>query len=322
MNRYLGGEPVTTETHLRERKRIACPLCGAGETEHLYTARDRLVGRPGEFPVVRCRSCGFVYLNPRPTPEALGSYYPDEYYPVDDGCETRDAITVARGLLRRVEEVSPGRSLRILDAGCGTGLFLKFARDAGHDVQGIELSESAVQYGRQVYGIPIEQGTLEGADLPSEAFDVVTMWHVLEHTPDPVAALKVVEHVLKPGGMLLFGVPSIDSFEAKMFGRRWFSLDAPRHLVHFSPGTARRAVECAGMSVERIEHSNGTAGLTYSIMGDLTGISLKLRGRELSERGYLRLARILSWIAWPVCLAASKAGNGGAIEVYARKQPR
>jgi SAM-dependent methyltransferase len=318
-SRYHDGDPVTAESELLERESVPCPLCDAEATDYLFTARDRLVGKPGEFPVVRCRSCGFVYLNPRPTKEALAHYYPDEYYPIDEARETRDAITVARGLLRRVEQVCAGRSLKILDAGCGTGLFLKFARDAGHEVHGVELSESAVRYGRQVYGISIEQGTLEAADLPAEAFDVVTMWHVLEHTPDPVAALKVVKRVLKPGGVLLFGVPNVDSLEAQIFGRRWFSLDAPRHLQHFSPETARRTVEAAGLRVDRVDHSSGTAGLVYSLMGDLTGVFLRLRGRHIPDNAYHRIAGALGWLLWPVSTTAARAGRGGAIEVFARK---
>jgi SAM-dependent methyltransferase len=310
---------VSDESRLMSREPVSCPLCGADVPEILFLARDRLVGKPGEFPVVRCRSCDFIYLNPHPTTEALAGYYPDAYYPIDEGCETPAAIAVVRGLLQRVERACPGNPLRILDVGCGTGLFLKFARDAGHEVRGIELSESAVRYGKQIYGVSIETGTLETANLPGSEFDVVTMWHVLEHMPDPIAALSIVEHVLKPGGLLLFGVPNIASFEARVFGRRWFSLDAPRHLVHFSPDTARRAVEAAGLTLVRIDHSTGTAGMVYSLMGDLTGISLKLRGKHLSEPSYHRIARVLDWVAWPTCLLSAWRGNSGAIEAYARK---
>jgi SAM-dependent methyltransferase len=312
---------MSDESVLMERETSVCPLCASPEHERLFIARDRLVGLPGEFPVVRCNDCGFVFLNPRPVAQALSAYYPDSYYPIDETSETPEAITVARGLLRRIERARPGRRLRILDAGCGTGLFLKFARDAGHDVHGVELSESAVAYGRHVYGLPLETGTIESADLPNAAFDVVTMWHVLEHMVDPVEALRVVERVLKPGGLLLFGVPNIASLEANLFGRRWFSLDAPRHLVHFSPDHAEQTVEKAGLTIDRIDHSPGTAGLVYSLMGDLTGISLRLRSRQFSDRTYHRIAGVLSWFVWPVCVLAAKWGQGGAIEVYAEKLP-
>jgi SAM-dependent methyltransferase len=310
---------MATSDWRNQLETIDCPLCGSDDPTHLFVARDRLVGLPGEFPVVRCRSCGFVYLNPRPALESLSGWYPDVYYPVGGGAETPEAIAVGRGLLQRVESVGSQRPLSVLDIGCGTGLFLKFARDAGHSVQGVELSESAVVYGRQVYGLPIEHGMVDSVALPENTFDVVTMWHVLEHLPEPVEALRTIVKSLRPGGTVLFGVPNIESVEAKLFGRRWFSLDAPRHLGHFSPETARRAVEAAGLNIERIDHSSGTAGLVYSMMGDLTGVSLKLRGRELSESSYHRVAGLLGVPARGVCVLASRLGRGGAIEVYARK---
>jgi SAM-dependent methyltransferase len=297
---------------------VDCPVCGSNQHTRLFVARDRLVGLPGEFPVVRCQRCHFVFLNPRPTAESLPAWYPDVYYPVDGGAETPEAIDVARGLLERVESAEPGRTLSILDVGCGTGLFLKFARDAGHQVRGIELSESAVTYGQQVYGLPIETGTIESVELSESSFDVITMWHVLEHLADPVVALERISQLLKPGGLLLFGVPNIESYEARLFGRRWFSLDAPRHLGHFSPQTARRVVESAGMAVDRIDHSAGTAGLVYSLMGDLTGVSLKLRGRGFSDATYHRIAGVIGLPAGVVCRVAARFERGGAIEVYAR----
>jgi SAM-dependent methyltransferase len=321
MSRCRDGDGMSDEMGIMEREPVDCPLCTSSEYRRRFVAQDRLVGMPGEFPVVQCEVCGFVFLNPRPTSSALSAYYPDTYYPIDEGCESAEAISVARGLLQRVEQARPGRRLRVLDVGCGTGLFLKFARDAGHDVHGIELSESAVTYGRQAYGLPIDAGTLESADLPEDSFDVVTMWHVLEHMADPIATLRIVERILKPGGLLLFGVPNIASLEARLFGRRWFSLDAPRHLIHFSPKHAAYALGHAGLRVERIDHSRGPAGLVYSLIGDLTGISLRVRGRHLSARTYQRIARLLSWLVWPVCGLAAWREQGGAIEVYAVKLP-
>jgi SAM-dependent methyltransferase len=313
---------MNSGSQLTEREVIGCPVCAGEHQDVLFEARDRLVGLPGAFPVVRCRSCSLVFLNPRPSSTALAGYYPTEYYPVAQGRETPEALDVARGLLERVESIADQGCLRILDAGCGTGLFLKMARDRGHDVQGIELSQSAVHYGQVVYGVPIQQGTLETNQFPPGQFDVVTMWHVLEHTPDPIAALRAAEKLLKPGGSLLFAVPNFESIEASIFGRRWFSLDAPRHLIHFSPATAREATERAGLRVKRVEHSSGTAGMVYSLMGDLTGISLKLRGTMLSEGAYRRISSALSWIVWPFCAGFARVGRGGAIEVYAKKPVR
>ena len=298
-----------------------CPLCDSSTACTLFIARDRLLGRVGEFPVVRCAGCGLVFLRPRPSPAELGSFYPDTYYPLDQQ-PTREARAVAEGLLARIIGWRREHQLQapsLLDIGCGTGLFLHLAREAGLQVRGIELSESAVAYARMNYGLDVHHGTLENTDLPDQSFDIVTMWHVLEHLPDPVAALRRVARALKPDGLLLLGVPNFDSIEARIFGRRWYSLDAPRHLYQFTPRTMATVLNAVGLMPRRIIHSPGTAGLVYSVMGDLTGVSLKLRRRPLSDPAYHRAANVLHRVARPLCTGAARIGRGGALEVYAIK---
>ena len=302
---------------------VHCPLCGADDTRLRFIVRDRLVGMPGRFPVVQCGQCSFVYLNPRPSEESLHAYYPDEYFPVQSGVESPEAIAVANGLLARIQRAipsaGPGGKPLILDVGCGTGLFLKLAREDGYRVQGIEPGATAAEYARTVYDLPVECGTLQSVSVPPDSCDVVTMWHVLEHMPSPVGALQVVRELLKPGGLLVLGVPNIESAEARVFGRRWFSLDAPRHVCHFGPHTARQTIEAAGLVAERIVHSEGTAGLVYSVMGDITGVSLRVRNRQLAEPTYDRIARALGVSMAPLCWLAARARSGGALEVFARK---
>jgi SAM-dependent methyltransferase len=311
----LSGEPaVALET-------ADCPLCGAGERALLFVARDRLLNRPGSFPVVRCARCGFVYLGERPAPDALLSYYPETYYPL--GSEPSPAaLAVASGLLARVEAWlarHPRPDPTILDIGCGTGLFLSLAQQAGYDTRGIELSAAAVAYGRQRFGLEIDCGALDDVALPPASFDVVTLWHVLEHLPNPVGALRRVKQALRPDGLLLLGVPNFGSLEARLFGRRWYSLDAPRHFSQFTPETLARALVKAGLEVEHLVVSPGTAGLVYSVMGDLTGVSLKLRGRPLSEHTYHEIAARVEVAARPLCTLAARLARSGAIEAYATK---
>jgi SAM-dependent methyltransferase len=299
----------------------ACPLCGSETTRQLFVARDRLLGRPGRFPVVCCTSCGLVFLKPRPSAGALGAYYPDDYYPLDEQ-PSPQAAAVADDLLRKVSAWTRAHGIdrpRVLDIGCGVGLFLHLAEQAGMQVRGIELSGSAVSYARANYGLDVHHGTLADAEIPPASCDVVVMWHVLEHLPDPAAALRRVAEILAPGSLLLAAVPNFGSYEARLFGRRWYSLDAPRHLIHFTPETLRAAVEQAGLTMHAIDHSTGTAGLVYSLMGDLTGVSLKVRHHPLSDRAYHRTAAVLHQIAKPPCLLAAHLHHGGALELSATK---
>ncbi len=299
----------------------ACALCGSTQTRPLFVARDRLLGRPGAFSVVRCTACSLVYLCPRPAGSALDAFYPDAYYPLD-ATPSAQVRAVAVGLFRRVQAWvrEQGRArVRLLDVGCGTGVFLDLAQQAGWHVWGIEPGAAACAYARTRFGLDVHCGTLEDAPLLPESFDVVTMWHVLEHLPHPLEGLRRVHQALAPGGLLLIGVPNFASLEACLFGRRWYSLDVPRHLYHFTPATLRAIVSAAGLRPVRLVQSSGTAGLVYSIMGDLTGLSLRLRGRPLSERTYTHLVALLDRVVRPFCHLAATTGWGGALELYAVK---
>jgi SAM-dependent methyltransferase len=299
----------------------ACALCGSARAGTLFVARDRLLGRPGMFPVVRCGTCGLVYLCPRPSGPALSAFYPDAYYPLD-AAPSAQARAVAAGLFARVQSWVRAQGLRrvhLLDVGCGTGVFLDLAQRAGWRVAGIEPGAAACAYARARFGLEVYCGTLDDAPLPQEEFDVITLWHVLEHLPRPVESLRRLRAALAPGGLLLIAVPNFASLEARLFGRRWYSLDAPRHLYHFTPATLCAVVSAAGLRPVRLVHSAGTAGLVYSIMGDLTGLSLRLRGRHLAAHTYARLATAIEYLARPLCRLAAALHRGGALELYAVK---
>ena len=154
--------------------------------------------------------------------------------------------------LREIQDVAPGR---LLDIGSGKGRFLAAARGRGWDVIGVEYASATAAAATAAYGIPVISGDF--LDAPIEGpFDVVTMWHVLEHLPDPPAALRRVEGLLRPGGRGVVGsVPNIDSTQAHLGGEAWLDLDPARHLFHFSPRSLRAMVEGSGFAVDRIGHT-------------------------------------------------------------------
>ena len=120
----------------------------------------------------------------------------------------------------------------------------------GWKAEGIDLACAAVQTGRKA-GLTIHQGTLPGAPLPKQTYDLVTMWHVLEHVPSPMATLKAVREILKADGRLSLVCPMGDSLTARCFGGAWYGTDLPRHLTHFTRKTLERHLEAAGYVVER-----------------------------------------------------------------------
>ncbi|MGD2144882.1 MAG: class I SAM-dependent methyltransferase, partial [Anaerolineae bacterium] len=223
-------------------ERVACGYCGSSETTLYAQLEDWLCGLPGHFTMVRCTQCGVLRLNPRPDRDTIGRYYLDDYKPFADTLSIPSALenrirawSLAYGLRRRVRVTARHQPTgRLLDVGCATGLFLDAAQRYGRwEVQGVEPSPSAATFGRERLELDIVQGAFADADLDEASFNVVTMWDVLEHLHDPVAAVQKASRLLQPGGILIVRVPHLESIGARIFGRYWAGLDAPRHLHVF-----------------------------------------------------------------------------------------
>lgn len=126
---------------------------------------------------------------------------------------------------------------------------------------GIEISDEAAHYARDVEGLDVRVGQLSDLDLPVNGFDLIILWHVLEHIPDPQSTLHAVARLLRPGGVLLVAVPNVGSPEARWGRDGWFHLDVPRHLVHFDGPTLRNLLKRAGLSLE----NSSSAALEYDL---------------------------------------------------------
>jgi SAM-dependent methyltransferase len=139
----------------------------------------------------------------------------------------------------------------MLDVGCGGGDFLALMQAERHwQVAGLEPNAAAVRYAREARHLNVQVGQLPADTLPSQSFDVITMWHVLEHVPDPAQVLAEVRRLLRPAGVLIVGVPLSDSVEAQWFGANWAGYDVPRHLVTFTRSSLLLLAERSGFSLE------------------------------------------------------------------------
>jgi SAM-dependent methyltransferase len=236
-----------------------CNLCSANDTELVYIEKDRLLKLPGSFHLVRCRQCGLLYLNPRPTPEEITYYYPQEYEPYNVTPEDEPSwitrLDHSYGYWRRARLVSKAHPQggRILDVGCATGNFLHMmTRFGSWELHGLDISEAGTAYARERYGINAFTGELADASYPDSYFDVVTMWDVMEHVHDPTATLTEVHRILKAGGLLLIRVPNVDTWDARLFGPFWVGYDAPRHLYIFSPQTLGKFLDNTGFRMSKM----------------------------------------------------------------------
>jgi len=234
----------------------ACLLCGRRHWSQIVEAPDTSAGGSGLwFAVVQCRECGLCFTNPRPDRASIGQFYPPGYGPhqprdVERRPRRRPATWRMPGQpWRTLPWPGPGR---LLDFGCGRGSFLERVRRQGWQATGIDVAGVADQCVRGESASPVLVGTLPHPELVPASFDVITMWHSLEHVHDPLAVLGEAHRLLVPGGQLLVAVPNIDSLPFGWFAQAWIGLDLPRHLTHFTPGTLHSMLRRAGFKVGRL----------------------------------------------------------------------
>ena len=226
----------------------ACPVCQSDEHELLFDRLDHTHYVTNDrFSVVRCRRCSMVFVNPRPGPLEIKTFYPPDFYDVTATgekllVEKRETLTAKAKML---SALPPGR---LLDIGCQKGEFLFWMSREGWDVRGIEFSETPPN----VFNMPIHYGRLESAAFEPNSFDAITLWAVLEHVHEPVETLRQVSHLLAPNGRVFVLVPNFRSLPARIMRHD----DIPRHLLMFTPSTLRRVAGLAGLRVRRFVFSD------------------------------------------------------------------
>jgi SAM-dependent methyltransferase len=218
----------------------------------------------------------------------------------------------------------------LVDAGAGRGRFVAHAAAAGYTASGVEPTVRGVDYARDAYGVSLERATIEDATVAPGSAGVVTLWHVLEHVPDPAETLRVLHQWLAPGGTLVVGVPNLASWQARVGERRWFHLDLPRHRTHFTAKGIERLLEAQGFEVVRTVHllaEHNPYGMWQSAVSRLTTepsylYNLLKRNTSLSPRdlAVTLLAIPLVPVAVLAELAAGLARRGGTIAVIARRR--
>jgi len=234
-----------------------CPLCGATTFEAREVSTRMVRSAYNGSTVVRCSGCGLDYISPRP--DEVDGVYEEDYFrayqdagmvfPTESELHPRFAAR-----LRAVEQMR-GRG-RLLEIGIGHGGFLHHAATQGWDVLGVELSAYAAAYVRDRYRLNVVHGSLESAQLPPSAFDMVHLSHVLEHLLDPVAALRKIGTVLAPGGVLAIEVPNeLENLNIRL--QRLLGGPAPypvrcTHITFFQPATLQQMLERAGYRVTRV----------------------------------------------------------------------
>ncbi|HSR05739.1 MAG TPA: class I SAM-dependent methyltransferase [Bryobacteraceae bacterium] len=250
-----------------------CLFCGV-PGEVLYSGlADHLFLVPGSWQLRQCADpkCGLVWTDPAPLAEDLGLAYQTYYtHAVSAGNSpgilqraSKSAywagvklLSLMSGLYRErrrfksmlLGDLSPGR---LFDVGCGDGKFLRLMAEKGWRGSGMDFDAAAIENGRTNYGLDLSVGDFQTAHFDNGDFDAVTVTHVIEHVPDPLACLKKCRELLRSGGRLVVTTPNVRSLGHERFQRNWRGLEPPRHLHIFTPGLLAECARRAGLSVVR-----------------------------------------------------------------------
>lgn len=228
---------------------VACNLCGNQEYKIFCTKFG--------LRLVRCKSCGLVFANPRLVEEEILkryslSYFFDEYLPGFGANREAYNLEILRNRYSFYLEIldrcsPPGR--RLLDVGSGAGFFLKVAEQRGWEAEGVEISEAASAYARKIVGVKVHNQKIEEMNFPEEVFDTVTLLDMVEHLRDPLRSVMGMKQIMKKGGILLINTPDLGSLSRNFLGDAWAVLSPAEHLFNFNQKSLRSLLERAGLYV-------------------------------------------------------------------------
>lgn len=235
-----------------------CLVCKSTNLKMSFEATDHFVS--GEnYEVFECADCGFVFTQAIPSADTIAPYYKSEEYishsNTQKGLVNKLYHKVREVMLNRkhrlIKELTPGKEL--LDIGCGIGYFPYFMKNKGFNASGMELDADARKFASENYGLNIQDPETLLSKPEVDKYNVITLWHVMEHLHDTERYLKWIHQSLKPDGALVIALPNCSSYDAKHFKRYWAAYDVPRHLWHFTPKTFEPYLSQFGFELKAVK---------------------------------------------------------------------
>lgn len=232
-----------------------CPICGKEEFKNFLVVTDNAVSKES-FVIVECENCSFKFTNPRPDSDSISQYYESEEYISHSNVKTgiiNRAYHVVRSITTKqkvelINRQAPAKG-SILDYGCGTGTFLTACKKDGWEIRGVEPNIKAREVATTETGEIIAASL---SDIEGEKFEVITLWHVLEHIHTLNETMAQLLECLQDDGTLIIAVPNADSHDAQEYKENWAAYDVPRHLYHFTQSTMKRFLKKHKMVLEEV----------------------------------------------------------------------
>ncbi len=301
-----GQDPMTTK----------CPYCQT-QTSRFFTTRDwnRKIS-DSQFLYYRCPACRLIFLHP--IPENLGDYYPQNYYPVPATLADLEAASEnERFKLDLITRFI--RKGRLLEVGPAFGNFAYIAKRSGFDVEVIEMDARCCSFLQNVAGIKtIQSRDAVEAIRARGSYDIITLWHVIEHLPDTWTTLAAISESLPPGGFLVIAAPNPRAFQFRVLGRYWPHVDAPRHVILISLSLLSKHLKSLGLeTVWTTTTDKGSLG--WNLFGWQYFFTNFVNAHDGSflKRGLRFVGKIVSKLAGPV---ERRDGLGSAYTAVFRKE--
>ncbi|HTE47153.1 MAG TPA: class I SAM-dependent methyltransferase [Gemmatimonadaceae bacterium] len=319
------SSPAFTGPASSQLENVACYLCGSESAQPFLFAEDDLTGKPGRFSFVTCTRCGLRYQNPRLTIQHIKSYYDSEYiahrkksdwgvlsgffeWVMDRHDRQKDALVSKFMKLDAKSDV--------LDVGCAVGTFLRKVHTChGARVTGVDFAD--LRANPALAGVDFRCGLFYEQDFGATRFDLITMWHYLEHDYDPMRTLATARDLLKSDGRLIIEVPRLDSTTFRLYGDRWPGLQAPQHTVLFDRDRLLAAVTAADLEVVDYLPYGAFPAFFYFFAGAAFKI-LRGKGLNLSRAIY---PYFLGQVLFSPILAFEKQLNFAMQTVVCRRRP-
>jgi 2-polyprenyl-3-methyl-5-hydroxy-6-metoxy-1,4-benzoquinol methylase len=289
-----------------EFEEVSCYVCGSNESDEFLVGEEDLTGKDGEFLYVKCKSCELVYQNPRIPLTGIKEYYDSEYIAhrkkSDWGILT-PLYTWAMGKHDRdkaklVKKFAPlNEKTRLLDVGCAVGTFLIHANDKYKcKISGVDFKDDLDFPGFEK--VDFHEGLFYDQKMEKKSFDVITMWHFLEHCYDPNKSLQKASEVLTKEGKLVIEVPRLDSLTFKLFGKKWPGVQAPQHTTMFDKKAFLKIIEQNGFKVEKYMPYGAFPPYFYIF----TGAYFKLFGKGLNLNKIIFPYFLFQLLLFPILL--------------------
>lgn len=289
-----------------EFEEVSCYMCGSNESEEFLVGEEDLTGKDGEFLYVKCKECSLVYQNPRIPITGIKEYYDSEYiahrkkkdwgiltplYEWAMGKHDRDKLKLVKRFATLNQET------KLLDVGCAVGTFLLHANNKYKcHISGVDFKEDLDFPGFD--RVEFFEGLFYDQTMEQENYDVITMWHFLEHCYDPNKSLQKAKEVLKKDGKLVIEVPRLDSFTFKLFGKKWPGVQAPQHTTMFDKKRFIKIIEQNGFKVEKYMSYGAFPPYFYIF----TGTYFKLFGKGLNLNKIIFPYFLFQFLLFPILL--------------------